>query len=133
LWNLPSPSSSAAAAASAALVAVVVVVVVVVNAQAFLYPSIIVQVTEYSHSLKLYNLEDDLDSSLSYHVYTTYTMGMEKLTICVSEALDNHDHCISLWKIGKYTSVRDHFVPMFVLVFSGIISFNVSLDLSFYC
>lgn len=110
----------------------VVVVVMVVNAQAFLYPSKIVPVTEYSCSLKLYNLEDDLDSLLSYHVCTTYTLGMEKLTICVSEPLDNHEHCISSWEIGNFTCVYIHFVPMFVLVFSDIISCNVSLDLSFY-
>jgi hypothetical protein len=106
--------------------------VVVVNAEAFLYFSRIVQVNEYSHSLNLYNLEDDLDSLLNYHVCTTYTLGMEKLTICVNEPLDNHDHCSSSWETGNYTSVHDHFDPMFVLVFSGILTFNVSLELSFY-
>lgn len=57
---------------------------------------------------------------------------MEKLTICISQPLDNHDYCISSWENGNYAAVCDHFVPGFVLVFSGIISCNVSLDISLY-
>ena len=52
--------------------------------------------SEYSQNLELCNLEDYLGLVWSYFLCTGYTMGMDKLTVCLHELLNSLVGCILL-------------------------------------